>query len=92
MTQKIDDKLLRRLANGREYRAMQLTADDGEQMRVEGFATTFGQPYTLYEDADFRFDEIIDARAFDDTDLSDVILQYDHAGRVFARTSNGSLA
>lgn len=92
MTQKIDDKLLRRLADGREYRAMQLTADDGEQMRVEGFAATFGQPYTLYEDEDFRFDEIVDARAFDDTDLSDVILQYDHAGRVFARTSNGSLA
>ena len=91
MTQKIDDKLLRRLADGREYRAMQLTADDGEQMRVEGFAATFGQPYTLYEDAYFRFDEIVDARAFDDTDLSDVILQYDHAGRVFARNTNGTL-
>ena len=35
--------------------------------------------------------EQVDARAFDDTDMSDVIMQYDHEGRVFARTGNGTL-
>ena len=29
--------------------------------------------------------------AFDDVDLTDAIFQYDHVGRVFARTSNGTL-
>lgn len=36
--------------------------------------------------------EQVDARAFDETDMSDVIMQYDHEGRVFARTSNNTLS
>ena len=35
--------------------------------------------------------EQVDARAFDNTDITDVIMQYDHEGRVFARISNGTL-
>ena len=35
--------------------------------------------------------EQVDARAFDESDMSDVIMQYNHEGRVFARTSNGTL-
>lgn len=35
--------------------------------------------------------EVIDKNAFDDTDMSDVIMQYDHKGRVFARTRNNTL-
>ena len=35
--------------------------------------------------------ESIDSRAFDDCDMADVIMQYDHQGRVFARTGNGTL-
>ena len=34
---------------------------------------------------------MIDRGAFDNCDMSDVIMQYDHVGRVFARTSNGTL-
>jgi HK97 family phage prohead protease len=34
----------------------------------------------------------MDAHAFDETDMTDVIMQYDHAGRVFARRSNGTLS
>ena len=40
----------------------------------------------------WQFIESIDARAFDDTDMSDVIMQYDHEGKVYARNKNGTLA
>ncbi len=58
---------------------------------VEGYATTF-TPYLLYHDAeDGDVYECIDRNAFQNTDMSDVIFQFDHAGRVLARTSNDTL-
>ena len=55
---------------------------------VEGYATTFDKPYLLYEFEDgTKFYERIDAHALDGADMSDVIMQYDHEGRVFARES-----
>ena len=60
---------------------------------VEGYATTFDDPYTMFEDSDgWKYVEIIDRHALDDADMSDVIFQYDHEGRVYARNSNGTLA
>lgn len=59
---------------------------------VEGYATTFNKPYLLYEFEDgTKFYERIDAHALDGADMSDVIMQYDHEGRVFARQSNKTL-
>ena len=58
---------------------------------VEGYATTFDSPYLLYEIEGTKFYERIDAHALDGADISDVIMQYDHEGRVFARQSNNSL-
>ena len=85
--------------NDREYRDMTMeirsaeTEDVEQEERkvVKGYASTFNEPYTLYENEDWRFDEVVDARAFDNTDMSDVIMQYDHEGRVFARISNNTL-
>jgi len=83
--------------NDREYRNMIMevrTAEEpsqDEQMIVRGYASTFDEPYTLYESDSWRLDEVVDARAFDNTDMSDVIMQYDHEGRVFARISNDTL-
>ena len=82
----------------REYRDMTMevrTAENEEAPEerkvVTGYASTFNEPYTLYENEDWRFNEVVDARAFDNTDMSDVIMQYDHEGRVFARMSNNTL-
>lgn len=88
------DKQLNRLANGREYRAMSMECREGEEDRmvVEGYACTFRQPYDLYDSADYKVTEQIDARAFDGCDMSDVIMQYDHEGRVFARNRNNTLS
>lgn len=77
--------------NEREYRSMTMTAVDGEEFRVNGYATTFDDPYVLWEDKDMVLREIIDHDALAGADVSDVIMQYDHEGRVFARTSNGTL-
>lgn len=77
--------------NDREYRSMTMAAVEGEEYKVSGYATTFDDPYVLYEDKDLIFREIIDHDALRDADLSDVIMQYDHEGRVFARTSNNTL-
>ena len=81
----------------REYRNMTMeirsaeAPDQEERMIVRGYASTFNEPYTLYENDDWRFDEVVDSKAFDNTDMSDVIMQYDHEGRVFARMSNNTL-
>lgn len=84
--------------NLREYRTMVLRAMDpdgaeveNEEKRVTGYASTFNEPYVLYEDDWIIFREQVAPEAFDNTDMSDVIMQYDHAGRVFARISNGTL-
>lgn len=74
----------------REYRAFEVRADE-ERKAVKGYATTFNQPYVLYEDEEYQVREIIDENAFDECDLSDVIMQYNHEGRVFARNTNGTL-
>lgn len=59
---------------------------------VEGYATTFDTPYLLYDFGDGRkMYERVDAHALDGADMSDVIMQYNHEGRVFARMSNKTL-
>lgn len=91
----LNDKQLNKLENGREYRAMvmEVRAVDGneESMIVEGYATTFSQPYLLYAGRYYKIIEEIAPTAFSECDMSDVIMQYDHTGRVFARTRNGTL-
>ena len=80
----------------REYRNMVLEVrkiedDENEEKVVRGYASTFDEPYTLYEDDYWRFNEVVDSKAFENTDMSDVIMQYNHEGRVFARISNNTL-
>ena len=88
MPKNIDDKI----KEGRIYRQMEVRAlDDQDSYIVEGYATTFDQPYTLYQETGYIFQEQVDSRAFENTDMEDVILQYNHEGRVFARKSNGTL-
>ena len=57
---------------------------------VEGYATTFEDPYVLWEYDGVQNKEVIDRHALDGADLSDVIMQYDHGGRVFARTGKSN--
>ncbi len=78
--------------NERVYRAMALLEpiEDAAQFRVRGYASTFDR-YVLFEDEDGPVYEQIMPDAFQGCDMSDVILQFDHMGRVYARTTNGTL-
>lgn len=85
------------IKDNREYRKAQtFTVEqraEGEEPSffVEGYATTFNEPYVMYHyDGNDYFEEV-DAKAFDDADMSDVIFQYDHEGMVYARQKNGTL-
>lgn len=90
------------MKNNREYRDMILeVVVDNDQDRpdeerenrklVAGYACTFNEPYVLYEDEYLIYREQVDRSAFDETDMSDVIMQYNHEGRVFARITNNTL-
>ena len=86
---------IKKIENGREYRDLRLDVGN-EDFRVEGFATTYNQPYHLYSYRDdkgylIEVTEQVDRDAFQNTDMSDVIMQYNHEGRVFARMSNDTL-
>lgn len=87
-----------KLNEGRQYRntmEIRVLDQENDSQVVEGYATTFNEPYELFR---FMWDgkpyivmEQVDANAFDDCDMDDVIMQYNHEGRVFARKTNGTL-
>lgn len=82
--------------DNREYRNMTIEIrqpEEGEEERkvVNGYASTFDEPYQLYKGEGWELWEVVDREAFDETDMSDVIMQYNHEGRVFARTRNNTL-
>ena len=81
------------IPNEREYRfmaAVECRSED-DSMIVEGYATTFNEAYELYSFDQYTVREQIDPAAFEQCDMSDVIMQYDHSGKVLARTRNKTL-
>lgn len=88
------EAMKKKIEQGREYRKMLLEVKDTEDTdyTVTGYATTFDEPYTLYDIGDGKVvKEQVSRNAFDNADRSDVIMQYDHEGVVFARLSNDTL-
>lgn len=83
-------KIEERIAAGIQYRSMELASQEDSHI-VAGYASTFNQPYVLmaYDGAEYR--EQVDPGAFQEADMKDVIFQYNHEGRVFARTRNNTL-
>ena len=94
----IEDKL----KENRSYRNTQafeirIDQDAPDRKIVRGYATTFNEPDELcqfinWEGYRVKFLEQVAPEAFDECDMSDVIMQYNHEGRVFARTSNQTLS
>jgi len=78
----------------REYRSLEINRSEPTEDKtyiVEGYATTFGDTYELYRDGNYIVKETVDRNAFKNTDMSDVVFQINHEGRVYARTRNGSV-
>lgn len=69
-----------------------LPTEEGEEKRyvVEGYASTF-EPYILFTMDGVDYKERIEPTAFDEADLSDVVFRLEHQGRVYARTSAGTV-
>lgn len=85
-----------KMNEGRQYRdidaaSFERRSDDEGRKTVEGYATVFNAPYVLYKEDGYTVREQVDAGAFSEADMADVIMQYNHEGRVFARRSNGTL-
>ena len=83
------------MKNDREYRSMELKAvpiEEGAEPSylVEGYASTF-DPYVLLTVDGVDYSERIEPTAFDEADLSDVVFRVDHEGRVYARSSAGTV-
>ena len=68
---------------------LQFRAEDTEdgKMEIKGYAAVFNSPET------YSYTEVIDSKAFDEADMSDVVLRYNHndSFMVLARTRNHSL-
>jgi hypothetical protein len=65
--------------------------DRSEELWVEGYATRFNSPTVLFEIEGTEYREQIGSQAFTDCDMSDVIFNYNHSGKVMARTRNHTL-
>lgn len=64
------------------------SSEEQEQSYVtRGYFCTFREPYELFRD----YYEEIDPHAFDECDMSDVLMQVNHDGFVYARNRNNSL-
>lgn len=67
---------------------IQFRAEENDnQMKIKGYAVVFNSPET------YDYTEVIDPRALDNADMSDVVLRYNHNDTfmVLARTRNKSL-
>lgn len=76
-----------------EIRAAGLTeGEDGdEELYVEGYACRFNETTVLYEYDNIQYKEKVNPDSLRDADMSDVIFNYNHSGKVMARTRNKTL-
>lgn len=93
---------LKRLRENRMYRIFtnlkvrnEITQDESGQdineMIVQGQAVTFESETVLFKCGNTEYKEVIDRNAFNETDMTDVIFNYNHGGKVVARTRNNTL-
>jgi hypothetical protein len=75
------------------YRSFEVRILEDQQERniVEGYAATFDQEAVMYERDGLQFKEVVSKRAFDNTKMSDVVMNYNHQGKPVARTKNDTL-
>ena len=82
----------------REYRAFSVETRQAEENetagRIYGRAVIFNSPAVMYIDPEsgIEYKEEVDAHAFDEAKMDDVILNVNHEGQALARTRNNTLA
>ena len=60
--------------------------EEKPEMWVEGYAVRFESPTVLFEYDGTEYKEQIDRNAFEECQMEDVIFNYNHGGKVMART------
>ena len=88
-----DDRMYRTVMN-LKTRAETIQDENGQEVQemiVEGQAVTFESETTLFKCGETEYKEVIDRNAFNEADMSDVIFNYNHSGKVVARTRNNTL-
>lgn len=86
----VDRTLLQERKFDFEVRSVQ-DEQGGEELVVEGYAAVFDSPTVLFEYEGIEYKEQICTGAFDGCQMSDVIFNYNHEGKVLARTRNKTL-
>lgn len=76
-----------------EIRAAALSEEEGgeEALYVEGYAVRFNEVTVLWEYEDVQYKEKVAPTALAEADMTDVIFNYNHGGKVMARTRNKTL-
>lgn len=67
------------------------THEDSGELWVEGYAVRFNSPTVLFEVGGTEYKEQVARDAFTDCQMDDVIFNYNHSGKVMARTRNKTL-
>lgn len=81
---------------GRDFRIFEsfeirAAGDTGNELYAEGLACVFNRETVLFECDGVQYKEKVDPNAFSGCDMTDVIFNYNHCGKVMARTRNKTL-
>lgn len=79
------------ITKDRLYRPFEVRATE-ETGHVEGYAATLEREEVMYEYDGIQYKEVVDRNAFANTQMADVVMNYNHGGKPVARTKNGTLS
>jgi len=81
------------IKNDREYRSINTFGIDENDTKLilRGTPIVFNSAALMWEYDGVKYYEVIERDALKDADTSDFIFNFNHRGRVYARTKNGSL-
>ncbi len=74
-----------------DFENLTTTEENDNELIVEGIAVVFNRETLLFSYGDTEVYELVDPNAFTSTDMRDVIFNYNHDGRVYARNNSTSL-
>lgn len=78
------------ITKDRMYRHFEVRAGE-ETNIIEGYAVVFDTVETMYEFDGIAYKEEIRSGAFNNADMKDVVLNFNHGGKPVARTKNNTL-
>ena len=82
------------ITKDRQYRnfcfELRAKTEDGK-MPVAGNPVVFNRETVIWEYDGVQYKEVIDSKALDGADMSDVVMNIDHGGKPAAKTKNGTL-